>query len=373
MWTSDNRYVISGNPVTRELDLFHLVIAPTFACNLRCKHCYLPDHKARRMDWSALAEVIADWADIAERERGEWGGVFHLKGGEPSTMPYFEQSLAEIAETQTLRLMITTNGIILSEEAIGIMQGMRRSMSESVIVTVSVDGGTRSVHEATRGTGTFDKTWSTIERLIASDIPVHVNCIVNRMSMETVPQLLDMSLDHGVVQVNLLPFVRQGFGHDVREQWIDAAERYEWLSALWSSASEDHKRLLYGSLPELLGRTDTTLKECVAGYVGLLYVLPDGAAYSCPRLVHSDLAAGNVSGGSLNEVFSAMGNGCFQKAIPRTGNGSADYSCKGAVMEEVRDGNLEVLAAEESVRISVADGLMPSGGAPMAACFSRNI
>ena len=373
MWSVDNKYVISGDPNTRELDVFHLVIAPTFACNLRCKHCYLPDHAARRMDWSVIATLLDDWAAIVERERGRWGGVFHVKGGEPTTMPYFEQILGRLEELKALRLMITTNGISLSAAAIDSMQRMREDMNESVIVTVSVDGGTSDAHEAIRGLGTFDKTWTTIRRLVDADVPVHVNCIITRSSKDSVADLLSESLDYGVTQVNLLPFVRQGFGQDISDEWLDPIERYEWLRSFYSTLSDDCQGLLYGSHMELLGRKDHALKECVAGYTGLFYVLPDGAVYSCPRLVHSDLLVGHLERQSVNDVFLGMRDGEFQMAIPRNRNGTIDCSCRGAVLEEVRAGNNRILEDEKAVRLRILDEVAHNGGAPMGACFSRNI
>ena len=80
MWAPDNQYVITGDPATKELNLFHLVVAPSFACNLRCRHCYLPDHSQLLMPLRRVRTLVADWAAVVARERGRWGGVFHLKG-----------------------------------------------------------------------------------------------------------------------------------------------------------------------------------------------------------------------------------------------------------------------------------------------------
>ncbi len=373
MWTRDNKYVISGNPESRELDVFHLVIAPTFACNLRCKHCYLPDHGELLMPWSALSDLLDGWAEIIERERGRWGGVFHVKGGEPTTMPYFEQILGRLEELKSLRLMITTNGISLSAAAIDSMQRMREDMSESVIVTVSVDGGSAEAHEAIRGLRTFDKTWATIRRLVEAGIPVHVNCIITRSSKESVRQLLAKSLEYGVTQVNLLPFVRQGFGKGISDEWLDPIERFEWLQSLYSSVPDDSRHLLHGSLTELLERADEALKECVAGYTGLMYILPDGAVYSCPRLVHSDVLIGHLEKQSLDEVFERMKDRSMWSAIPFNNNGEIDCSCKGAVLEERRAGNEQMVEDEKRVGLRVMQGKSASSGRPLAACFSRNI
>ena len=46
---SAESYVMRGFKARRELDIYHLILAPTHACNLRCKHCYLPNHATQML------------------------------------------------------------------------------------------------------------------------------------------------------------------------------------------------------------------------------------------------------------------------------------------------------------------------------------
>lgn len=373
MWTHENNYVISGNPETHELALYHLVVAPTFACNLRCKHCYLPDHAAHTMGWETISSLVDDWAEIVQRERGDWGGLFHIKGGEPTIMPYFEQLLGKLHDTRTLRLMITTNGIKISDDAIKIMKSMRSMNSESVIVTISMDGGTSAIHENLRGRGTWTRTWKTISQLVDEDIPVHVNCLMSRSGLDSIKALLVRAVEYGVTQVNLLPFVREGYGADISDEWLSPIERYQFLETLWNNVSDCERKLLHGSLVELASRTDETLKECVAGYTGLYYILPDGAVYTCPRLVHSDCLIGHLGEQSMHEVFTASKAGALTERIPGFGNGCLDASCKGGTWGEVQRLNIRVKEEEYAVQDRMIQRMPTTKGRPIAACFSRNI
>ncbi len=372
MWLEDNRYAIIGDPRAKQLGCFHLVVAPSFACNLRCKHCYLPDHAARTMDWSMVSNLLDGWAGIVRRERGRWGGVFHIKGGEPSTLCYFERLLERVRDLQTVRLMITTNGLSLSDEALAIMAEMRAIMEESVIVTVSIDSSTEEQHDSLRGKGTFQKTWRTVDRLVEAQLPVHVNCLLTRSGKDTICDLLRRSARSGVTQVNLLPFVREGYGTHIPDEWLDPVERYELLETLWDSVTDNERSLLHGSLVELVGRENETLKECVAGHAGLYYVLPDGGVYSCPRLVHSDYLLGHLAKQSLDQIFEESKNGNSLR-VPSFGNGTLDASCKGGALGEVFRGNAAVRDQERRVQERVLARMPSTHEHQIAACFSRNI
>src|SRR5688572_11848747 len=83
-------YVMQGLTSKRQLDTYHLILAPTHACNLRCKHCYLPDHKNELLPREIALRILDEWSDIVLDERKPFQGIFHVKGGEPFVVPYFE-------------------------------------------------------------------------------------------------------------------------------------------------------------------------------------------------------------------------------------------------------------------------------------------
>ena len=108
-------YIMQGNPKDKTLDLYHLILAPTHACNLRCKHCYLPDHTKEFLPKDVALRIVDEWSEIVLEERGQYGGIFHVKGGEPFMVPYLGDVLDRLSELQSLRLMMTTNGTFVDE------------------------------------------------------------------------------------------------------------------------------------------------------------------------------------------------------------------------------------------------------------------
>ena len=71
-------YVMKGSCSKRALDTYHLILAPTFACNIRCRHCYLPDHAAQGLSSDRVLRLVDEWSEIIVAERGPFGGIFHL-------------------------------------------------------------------------------------------------------------------------------------------------------------------------------------------------------------------------------------------------------------------------------------------------------
>jgi hypothetical protein len=69
-----------------------------------------------------------------------------------------------------------------------------------------------------------------------------------------------------------------------------------------------------------------------------------------------------------------MGSSLYSReAFSVFGDRQIDYSCKGAVLEELREGNRKILTDEESIRLDVFDGNSGDPRDRIAACFSRNI
>src|SRR5688500_2717615 len=102
---AERNYVMRGPAAEKALDVYHLIFAPTHACNLSCRHCYLPDHSGVLIPFDQVRLLIERWERIVLRDRGPLGGYFHLKGGEPLIVPYLADVLELLAARASLRFM----------------------------------------------------------------------------------------------------------------------------------------------------------------------------------------------------------------------------------------------------------------------------
>ena len=137
-------YVMKGHSSEKALDTYHLILAPTFACNIRCRHCYLPDHAARGLSAERVLKLVDEWSDIIVAEREPFGGIFHLKGGEPLILPYFTDVIDRLAERQSLQFMMTTNGILGDGGTAEKLHWLNDQLGGYVTVIVSLDGSSEA-------------------------------------------------------------------------------------------------------------------------------------------------------------------------------------------------------------------------------------
>jgi MoaA/NifB/PqqE/SkfB family radical SAM enzyme len=116
--SKDRTYVMRGDADDKALDIYHLIFAPTHACNLRCRHCYLPDHDTLMFPKAEALRLLNEWSKLVSEERGPYGGIFHVKGGEPLIVPYLWELVDRLASLCSLRFMITTNATLFDPEAL---------------------------------------------------------------------------------------------------------------------------------------------------------------------------------------------------------------------------------------------------------------
>jgi MoaA/NifB/PqqE/SkfB family radical SAM enzyme len=125
----------------------------TYACPLRCNHCYSESGRrpgvSRREDVLRIAEVIA---------RVKPRGVA-LSGGEPLLAPGWEEAVQRLREAG-LPVGLYTSGWIMDEAL------ARRLADTFTRVCVSVDGGQARTHDKIRGrVGSFERAMAALELL----------------------------------------------------------------------------------------------------------------------------------------------------------------------------------------------------------------
>lgn len=303
-------YVMRGVTAVRAVDTYHLILAPTHACNLRCEHCYLPDHSPQTIGRAVALRLAEEWNSIAAEETPGRRAIFHIKGGEPLVYRPLLAVLDALHRLDHLHFMMTTNGTLFEDRHLRALAKLNEASGGEVTVVVSLDGATSATHEALRGTGTFGITMDTIRRLGERRIRTYLNCVIHELNVQELAELVRIAVDHGIAQINFLPLVPKGFGAALRTQQMDHSDIHRRLAEVYPSLPADGRELMAGSLPDILdgqrsGRWQAA-HECVAGYRGLLYVKPNGAAFTCPNLEDTRFAIGNVNSEPLRAILAAV-------------------------------------------------------------------
>lgn len=153
---------IQGKPLISALQ-FEL----SSRCNERCIHCYIPNGKKDRgydMPIEKVKSILDEFADM--------GGLHvTLSGGEA----FLHKDILDICQycrEKDLKISILSNLISLKDEQIPYLKSFNLSLIQTSLYSMNPD-----IHDRiTLVKGSFQRTKSAIEKLVAADIPVQISC-----------------------------------------------------------------------------------------------------------------------------------------------------------------------------------------------------
>lgn len=366
-------YVMQGRAQEKCLDIYHLIFAPTHACNLRCRHCYLPDHVTQLFPREHALRLVDEWSEMVIAERGEYGGIFHIKGGEPFVVPYLWDITDRLVELRSLRLWMTTNGTFTKEGIFNRLRDCNDALDSHVVIVVSLDGATEETHSLLRGRGQFNKTLRFLEGLRRNGITLHLNCVLHMGNIHELREYVNLAKEYGASQVNFLSFVPRGIGSTFRQFQVPHLEVYRLLSELYKNADTETRGLLAGSLPHILQREQSgecqTSHECVAAYRGMFYITPDGNVYTCPNIVFPEFSVGNVFKSGLKELSERL-----DVLYERLALHSRPFTCTGEKILYKKTNDVENQISLQTLEneISLKRPKERTSPIDLSYCFSRN-
>ncbi len=183
----------------------------TRQCNLRCIHCYASanNHKSLdEMDTAAGEAFIRDVADYGIP-------VLLLSGGEPLLRKDFF-SLAGLAKELGLRVALSTNGTIISEDVARDIKGI--GFAE---VGISLDGiGANNDYFRGRE-GAFESALAGIRNCIALGLRVSLRLTITRSNYQEIPAIFQLVEDEGVNRVCFYHLAYSGRGSSLKDEDID--------------------------------------------------------------------------------------------------------------------------------------------------------
>lgn len=135
----------------------YLILTPWVDCNSRCIYCTCHSDMEvinNTKPYSVLALV----KDMIENNVLKKDGTIDFAGGEPTIYPEFKELLTTFLNNDFSKIVIHTNAILYSDEiARGIEEGR-------VNILVSIDAGSKEIHEKIKGVNTHDNVWEHMRR-----------------------------------------------------------------------------------------------------------------------------------------------------------------------------------------------------------------
>jgi MoaA/NifB/PqqE/SkfB family radical SAM enzyme len=180
-------------------------------CNARCGFCLAPPDGGIHPSFEILKDRI-DWLFA--------NGVktIHFCGGEP-TIHHDLPKLIRYVTEQGKKSKLTTNGISISDELIHTLY------ASNTQVKVSLHGPCEH-HNDVVGVDAFNKTVSSIQRLISSRVFTSIQTTIVSGHLDIVDWSIRFCLDNGVKRVSFLPFIPRGNGYQNRNKYeLSSTER----------------------------------------------------------------------------------------------------------------------------------------------------
>ncbi len=358
-----------GNLERRELDTFHLIIAPTYDCNLACKHCYNPTDGAHQnrtgqeLSGEQWQGVIGKWADFVGKEGKD--GIAHFKGGEPFVFKGLDRLMDYSAE-RGLWVFTTSNGTLIGDEQARHLGSLYQRTKGKVIL--SLNGSTPEIDERLRQEGTYKKTIEASKRLRANNVPFDINYVTHSGNEEDVESAIYLGKELGAVQINLLPLVERGAA---RANGIGIPNLTKVLSQVDRARNNGARDMLEWSVADVikrLGSGEYECNGCTAGFRGFAYITPDGNVYSCPNTVMEEHRLGTI-----NDSFEKLFDNERARGLIEIHQGR--LVCKGELEEyKTQPQSMEKLVHSEAVIKDKIAGTKTTSNnrTPVAVCFNRN-
>lgn len=261
----------------------------TKKCNLRCEHCYVPDCGVSKAKANTSSMTFNDIRDLIS-QIDELGVMeLQLTGGEPFILPYILDIIKEV-QSRLIPCSVFTNGTLMTEKIF-------RYISENnygLIFYISLDGYQETHDTFRKHRGAFQKTVTTIKRLLQMDCDVRINTSVGRHNIAEMRQFIE--------------FVKNEFGVLHRLVIVEPIGR---ANAEMTVSAEEFANLLQESdnTFEFLDShdpiADWTTPACGIGS-SMLFIDAYGNVSLCPTLTqreNPEFLAGNVIHSSLKDIW----------------------------------------------------------------------
>jgi radical SAM protein with 4Fe4S-binding SPASM domain len=275
----------------------------TLRCDLACRHCGSRAAVARpdELSTAECLDLVRQLAELSVRE-------VTIIGGEA----YLRDDWLEIVRAIRAHGMLAT----MTSGGRGIDAERARAAAEAGLqsASISIDGDERT-HDRLRGVqGSHRAALNAIRELRSAGVMVGVNTQINRLSLPTLPEVLETIAPLGIHSWQIQLTVAMGRAADEPEvllQPYDMIQLFPLIDALKSRSQELGVQLWPGNNIGYFGPYESRLRgtlprghlsSCGAGRA-TLGIEADGSIKGCPSLPSEAWTGGNIRDASLKDIW----------------------------------------------------------------------
>lgn len=271
--------------------MFYVQWHITNKCNLRCAHCYQDDYNSE-LTFEQLQKIFFDIEDFALNNYKQKLAIA-LTGGEPFLHKEFDTFLTFLASRESVGdLTVLSNGTLMDRKYAKLLHKCNIKTFQ-----VSIDGGTKDIHDAIRGDGALEKTLSSVSILKEWGINVIAQMVVHKNNIDSVEDLLKLCDEIGIKKVLFTRLVPTGNAlKDLSDSLLSKKEHKEFLYKLEEYSNNPNLNVEILKTRQLWRLIDSNKgTSCPVGLTSVS-VLADGSVAPCRRM---PLTIGNL----LEEKF----------------------------------------------------------------------
>jgi radical SAM protein with 4Fe4S-binding SPASM domain len=212
----------------------------TYACNLKCKHCY--SNSGKPLENELSTDQVMKIIDKLDRASVP---AIAFSGGEPLIKNDFFK-ITKYAHDRGIYVAVATNGTLITKDK-------AKEMNKAGIefVQISLDGASPDTHDSFRGiNGIFNKTLEGIKNCVNEDFFVNIAATMTKYNYEEVPLIIDLCKKLGVNWFMAYNFVPTGRGEFILNNDLDPYQREKLLKKIYEKLKNDRELNLLSTAPQ---------------------------------------------------------------------------------------------------------------------------
>ena len=243
----------------------------TYKCPLHCVFCYNPVNYAHTPDELSTD----DWLHVLREARAAGSVQCGFSGGEPMLREDLEILVAEAH-----KLGFYTN---LLTSGVGLTEARAKALKDAGLdhIQLSFQDSTQELNDFLSHTKTFDLKQRTAAIIKSHDWPMVLNCVIHRLNIDYIEQIIDMAVQLGAEYLELANSQYYSWAELNRDQLLPSREQLERAERVTQAC-----RAKYGDRIKILfvvpDYYENRPKKCMNGWGNVfLTVTPEGLALPC--------------------------------------------------------------------------------------------
>ena len=243
----------------------------TYRCPLHCVFCYNPVNFAQ----SAAELPTEDWLRVLGEARAAGSVQCGFSGGEPMVRDDLEVLVAEAH-----RLGFYTN---LLTSGVGLTAARAAALKSAGLdhIQLSFQDSTKELNDFLSNTKTFDLKRRTAQMIKANGWPMVLNCVVHRLNIDYIEQIIDLAVELGAEYLELANTQYYSWAELNRDGLLPSRAQLERAERLTNACRDKlgDKLRIFFVVPDYY---ENRPKKCMNGWGNIfLTVTPDGTALPC--------------------------------------------------------------------------------------------